>query len=167
MSVSEDRPGRPARGRAAAAPAPSVAMPSRSRGLRRGAPRPGFSLLELTLVLAIIATLMGVAAFALVGQSTKAKVTASKASMRILQTAIGQYQVTHSVYPDTLATLVSGQFIEARSLEDGFKKPFYYRTPGLGGRPYSLLSGGPDGDVGTPADNIDVWTMDAQPTGGQ
>ena len=156
MSLVNDRPGPRARGRTAVAARPSPLA------------RPGFSLLELTLVLAIIATLMGVAAFALVGQSTKAKIRASMASMRILDTAIKQYQVDHSVYPDTLARLATTNppYVEPRSMEDGWKKPFYYRAQGLGGRAFSLMSGGPDADIGTPADNIDVWTMDAQ-TGGQ
>lgn len=127
--------------------------------------RTAFSLLELTLVLAIIAALMGVAAFTLLGQGTKAKITASKASMRILQTAIGQYQLNLSVYPDRLDSLVSAQYVEARSMVDAWKRPFYFRTPGLSGHPYSLMSGGPDGDLNTPSDNIDVWSIDAP--GGQ
>lgn len=147
----------------------------RERGLRAAAvlhdrrgrhARPGFSLLELTLVLAIIAALMGVAAFALLGQGTRAKITASSASLRILQTAINQYQLNHSVYPDKLDSLVSGQYVEARSMVDAWKRPFYYRTPGMGGRTFSLMSGGPDGDFSTPADNIDVWLIDT-PAGGQ
>ncbi|MCA9287699.1 MAG: type II secretion system protein GspG [Phycisphaerales bacterium] len=124
--------------------------------------RRAFSLLELTLVLAIIAALMGVAAFALLGQGNRAKVRASEASLRVISTAIGQYQLNHSSYPDTLARLVTAQYLEARSMQDAWKRDFYYRTPGLGGRPYTLLSGGIDGDYNTPADNIDVWTMDAQ-----
>ena len=121
-----------------------------------------FSLLELTLVLAIIAALMGVAAFALLGQGNRAKIRATEASLRVISTAIGQYQLNHSSNPDTLARLVTAQYLEARSMQDAWKRDFYYRTPGLGGRPYTLLSGGIDGDYNTPADNIDVWTMDAQ-----
>lgn len=141
------------------------AQPSTSR-TRRATP-PAFSLLELTLVLAIIAALMGVAAFALLGQGTKAKITASAASMRILQTAIGQYQLNLSVYPDKLDSLVSAQYVEPRSMVDAWKNPFYFRSPGLGGRPYTLMSGGPDRDYNTPADNIDIWTIDAPVPGGQ
>jgi general secretion pathway protein G len=129
--------------------------------------RRAFSLLELTLVLAIIAALMGVAAFTLLGQGTAAKITTSKASMRILQTAIGQYQLNLSVYPDSLNSLVTAKYVEPRSMVDSWKRPFYFRTPGLGGREFTLLSGGPDGDLNTPADNIDVWTIDAPAPGGQ
>lgn len=146
----------------------------RERGLlapkpttRRATSRRAFSLLELTLVLAIIAALMGVAAFALLGQGTAAKITASKASMRILSTAIGQYQLNLSVYPDKLDSLVTAQYVEPRSMVDAWKRPFYYRSPGLGGRAYTLLSGGPDGDISTPPDNIDVWTIDSPMPGGQ
>lgn len=125
-----------------------------------------FSLLELTLVLAIIAALMGVAAFALLGQGTMAKIRATKASMSILQTSIGQYQLNLSVYPDKLDSLVTAQYVEPKSMLDGWRRPFFFRTPGLGGRAYTLMSGGPDGDLNTPADNIDVWTMDAAPPAG-
>lgn len=138
-------------------------LPSRRwRVARAGRYSGGFSLLELTLVLAIIAALMGVAAFALLGQGTAAKVTASQASMRILQTAIGQYQLRESQYPDSLQRLVSAGYVEARSVNDAWKRPFYYRVPGLGGRPYTLLSGGADGDLNTAPDNIDVWLLDVQ-----
>jgi len=128
--------------------------------------RPAFSLLELTLVLAIIAALMGVAAFALLGQGTMAKIRATKASMSILQTSVGQYQLNLSVYPDKLDSLVTAQYVEPKSMLDGWRRPFFFRTPGLGGRAYTLMSGGPDGDLNTPADNIDVWTMDAAPPAG-
>lgn len=158
------------------APSRGGHLAHRERGLRanasssrthRGDTRRAFSLLELTLVLAIIAALMGVAAFALLGQGTAAKITATKASMSVLQTAIGQYQLNHSVYPDTLARLVTVGYVEPKSMEDSFKQPFIYRVPGFSGRPYTLMSGGPDRDASTPGDNIDVWTMAATPGGGQ
>jgi general secretion pathway protein G len=169
MTHSPNRGGpsaRPERGPSAPVSVDLASDGRSGRRVGREAAR-AFSLLELTLVLAIIAALMGVAAFALLGQGTRAKIRATQVSLRTIQTAVGQYQLNHSTYPDTLARLVQVQppYLEGRSMQDAWNRPIYYRTPGLGGREYTLMSGGPDGDIGTPADNIDVWTMDA--TGGQ
>lgn len=129
-----------------------------------GAARRAFSLLELMLVLAIIGILMGVAAYNLLGQSDAAKLTATKASLKILKNGIDQYYITNSVYPPNLQALVTAKLIQPPVPKDGWKNDFYYdpTTPESAEAPYRLLSPGKDKQNGT-ADDVNVWTMDVQP----
>lgn len=123
------------------------------------AARGGFSLLELMLVVVILGLLTTVAAVALLPQAAKAKVRTTKVSMNVIKSGITQYQLEKSRVPDSIQVLMP-EFIEEGNLVDGWKNPFYYAATPNGARPYTLLSGGPDGDIETPDDNIDVWTMD-------
>jgi len=119
--------------------------------------RRGFSLLELTLVILIIGVLMGVAAVAFGPALMRGKTTATKASMTTLKNEIVAFQGFNNQYPADLTGLVP-DFLESVP-QDGWDNPFYYATPGTGGRPFDLISGGEDGAYGT-ADDINVWTMD-------
>lgn len=133
---------------------------SRSRAVRARSRR-AFSLLEITLVVAIIGVLMAVAAVSVMGQAERAKVKATKASMQTITTAIKSYHLENSKYPDTISMLVTAKppYLE-KTPQDGWTNEFYYRVPGAGGRPFDLISFGPDGKGGSNEDDINVWTMD-------
>lgn len=131
--------------------------------------RRAFSLIEITLVVAIIGVLMAVAAVSVMGQAERAKKRATQASMSTIVTALKSYHLDNSKYPETISMLITAKppYMD-KTPKDGWTNEFYYKVPGNGGRAYDLISGGPDGDVSTREDNIDVWTMDepATPTGG-
>ncbi|HLO39563.1 MAG TPA: type II secretion system protein GspG [Phycisphaerales bacterium] len=126
---------------------------------RRTWRRPGFSLLELSLVLALLGVLMAVAAYNVMGMGEKGKIKATKATLATIKNMLQTYQVDHSVFPPDLQTLITAKVMEDKKIQDGFSQPLYYATPGLNGRSYELLSAGPDTKFQTP-DDIDVWTMD-------
>ena len=140
---------------------PIVPRSSRVRHAARG----GFSLLELMLVVVILGLLTTVAAVALLPQAAKAKIRTTKVSMNVIKSGITQYQLEKSRVPDSIQILMP-EYIEEGNLVDGWKNPFYYLPTPNGARPYTLLSGGPDGDIETPDDNIDVWTMDFEEADG-
>jgi len=119
----------------------------------------GFSLLELTLVLLIIGALMAVAAFNVMGQGTKARIKATKASMSVIKQGITSYWSEHSAYPPDLNALITAKILEQKKLKDGFEQPFWYASPGANNQPFDLRSSGEDKQFNT-ADDIDVWTMD-------
>lgn len=124
-----------------------------------------FSLLELTLVLAIIGILMAVTAYSIFGRGEQAKVTATLASMKVIKGAIQQYQLQTSMFPPALEALQAGRapFIEPENkMLDGWKNPFVYGVPGHDGHPFDLYSKGPDGALGTP-DDISVWKEPTNP----
>ncbi|MCW5768154.1 MAG: type II secretion system protein GspG [Phycisphaeraceae bacterium] len=124
--------------------------------------RRAFSLLEITLVLAIIGVLMAVAAVNVIGGAERAKIRATKASM---QTVVGQlktYHLDNSKYPESLALLVTAKPAYLEKLPvDGWGNDFYFKVPGKNGRPYDLMSSGPDGEFSS-EDDIDVWLIDQQ-----
>jgi prepilin-type N-terminal cleavage/methylation domain-containing protein len=109
----------------------------------------GFSLLELTLVLAIIGILIAAAAYNLVGASSRAKTQVTKSSMSTIKGALSSYNIQHSSYPPT-------------PLKDAWGREWMYDPRGRSrDQPYMLGSGGEDGQPGN-EDDIDVWTMDKQ-----
>lgn len=120
----------------------------------------GFSLLELTLVIAIIGVLTAVVAFSLGGLGGRAKTRATEASLTTIQTSIKSYHLEYSSYPPDLLTLVSAKYLDRdKPLNDGWSKPFYYDSRGRSKeQPYVLMSSGEDGVSGND-DDVDVWTM--------
>ncbi|MFG0327090.1 MAG: competence type IV pilus major pilin ComGC [Phycisphaerales bacterium JB037] len=124
----------------------------------RFAARRAFSLLEITLVLAIIGVLMAVAAVNIFGASERANIRATQASLETIGTALKDYALNHqSNYPATLSVLVQEKFLEDKALTDAWGQPFYFSpTQTVAGNPFQLLSGGPDKEVGT-EDDIDYW----------
>lgn len=129
----------------------------RARRPRRAA----FSLLELTLVVAIMGVLIAVVAFNVTGQGNKAKARATQVSMNVLKTAIQQYNLDNSAYPPDLRALVTSKLIEAGKDKDGWNRDFFYDSRGRNeDQPFLLSSPGPDGAQGTP-DDISVWEIKA------
>ena len=127
---------------------------------RLRATRPGFSLLELTLVLVIMGMLMAVAAVSLVGNAKRARVKTTKASMTVINGAIKNYMLENAgTPPPSLQTLVTAEFLEAGKVQDAWNEAFFYSaTPTSTGQAYQLVSKGPDKELGT-EDDINVWTM--------
>jgi general secretion pathway protein G len=122
--------------------------------------RGGFSLLEITLVVIIIGVLMAVVAVNMTGQGNAAKLRATKASMKVFKTVLGQYNLEHNSYPPDLRTLETVKLVDPGKNKDGWNRDFFYDPRGRNNdQPYLLSSNGPDGTAGT-EDDINVWTMD-------
>ncbi len=138
-------------------------QPRRGQPTRRRGARPGFSLLEITLVLVIIGMLMAVAAVNLLGGAERARKKTTKISMKTIQTSIKDYQLNHAGTPPTsLSVLVNDDYLEDTALKDGWDQQFYYTVSATNQeRQYQLISNGPDKTPGT-EDDISVWTMDAE-----
>lgn len=135
---------------------------------RQARARRAFSLLEITLVLAIIGVLMAVAAVNVIGGAERAKIRATKASMQTVVTQLKTYHLDNNKYPESLLLLVTAQPAYLEKLpKDGWDRDFYFRTPGRNNRPYDLISLGQDGEANT-EDDLDYWAMETQqqaPTG--
>ena len=117
--------------------------------------RRGFSLLELSLVIAIIGVLMAVAAWNIVGQGDQAKKKATIATMNVVKNAVDSYYLEHSAYPTVLNNLVTAQYLQDPP-QDGWARALSYTPTGDPQRPFELRSLGSDGQPGTP-DDIDFW----------
>lgn len=129
---------------------------------RRRRPARAFSLLELTLVLAIIGVLMAVAAVSIFGRGESAKIKATWASMNVIKNAIQQYQLEKSAYPPALAALQSGAkpYLDPdKPLKDGWNNDFLYAVPGSNARPYDLFSRGGNAQFENGGgDDISIWS---------
>jgi len=122
--------------------------------------RRGFSLLELMLVLAIMGILMAVVAYNVMGQGEKAKVSATKTTLRMVQNCLNQYNLENSCFPATLQQLIVARILDNKPIQDGWKNDLMYNPNGASkDQPYDLFSAGPDKVIGT-EDDISVWMMD-------
>lgn len=130
-----------------------------SRRRRPRAHRAGFSLLELTLVVAIIGVLLAVVAVNVIGQGNNANIKATQASLATLKNAIASYNLEYKAYPSVLNDLVTTKLIEP-GIKDAWKRDFFYSNQGRPGtdQEFLLSSYGKDGAAGT-ADDISVWDL--------
>ena len=119
--------------------------------------RRGFTLLEMMLVVLIIGMLAAAVAWNFAGQGDKARIATTKGNLTTLKNMIVNYQIEKGQYPATLQALVP-EYAD-KVTKDGWKRDFVYYTPAADGRPFALLSQGPDGQTGG-TDDISVWTMD-------
>jgi general secretion pathway protein G len=123
--------------------------------------RSGFSLIEVTLVIAIIGVLAALAAYNLVGVGERARRKATVANMGTVRTAINMYHANYSgQYPPSLAALMTGpnSFLDPeKGILDGWGREFIYDPTPAGGKPFQLISLGGDGIFGT-EDDLNIWT---------
>ena len=117
----------------------------------------GFSLLALTLVIAIMGILMGVVAFNLIGQSESARVEATKIKMNTIKQEVeGQIARTGSP-PAGLNELVQSKRLTIDGIVDAWEQPFFYAPKQPGQTPsFDLRSPGPDQTMQT-EDDINIW----------
>ncbi len=133
---------------------------------RRRRRRGGFTLIEMLLVLAILATLVAIVAPRLVGRSEQAKFTAAATQISAFEAAIDAFEVDNGRFPRALDELMSapndtpnwrGPYLRKAVTADPWGAPYVYEMPGrrnpLG---YDLYSVGPDGRAGG-EDDIGNW----------
>jgi prepilin-type N-terminal cleavage/methylation domain-containing protein len=134
-------------------------MRSFNQKMRAARKARGFSLLELMLVLAIIATLMAVAAWNFLGQGEKARTKATKQTLFTIKSAMAAYNLEYASFPPDLRTLITTKILADQKLKDGWDHDLYYDTRGASkDRPYNLRSPGSDNQLGN-EDDVDVWAV--------
>lgn len=112
---------------------------------RRTKARPGFSLLELTLVLAIIGILVAMVAVNISGAGDRARTKTTKAALEVIGSTLKQYHLDYSAYPASLEVLVTAKFLDAsKSLKDAWDSPFEYQPRPSGNEKFTLFSSGGD-----------------------
>ncbi|MEM7625065.1 MAG: type II secretion system major pseudopilin GspG [Planctomycetota bacterium] len=140
------------------------------RSPRRRAPRRGFSILELLLVLVILSILAGIVGVRFAGQSGKAKVKAANVQLTNLETALKSYEIEIGSFPTTQQGLDAlyeepgslddwdGPYMDKRVDVDPWGNPWQYRSPGTHNEnDFDLYSFGPDGNEGGD-DDIVNWS---------
>jgi general secretion pathway protein G len=155
------------------------------RDARSSRPRHGFTLLELLVVLAIIATLAAVVAPSIFGNVGTAKSTAAKAQLDVFELALTQYRLDNDAFPTTeqgLAALRArptspgldgeppknwrGPYLTRPVPLDPWGRPYLYVQPGVvTPTSYDLYSLGRDGRSGGDGEDADVtsWGSPTSP----
>lgn len=134
--------------------------------------RRGFTLIELIVVIAIIATLAAVVAPSIFQNVSDAKIAAAKSQIELYALALGSYRLDNDAYPssdqglEALRTLpTSGQpprnwrgpYVEHTIGMDPWGRPYIYVCPGRANPTgYDLYSLGRDGLVGGTGDDADL-----------
>lgn len=135
-------------------------MNSTARSARRRRRGAGFSLMELTLVIAIMGILMAAAAVTIGPKIFIAKTTATKARLRTLQSELLSYYTLKGSYPPTLQALAGAGY--KVSTKDAWGHEFYYKVnegATHNQNPYELISKGEDGQAET-SDDVSVWDIE-------
>lgn len=126
---------------------------------------PGFTLLEMMLVVVIIGVLAGLAIWSMGGTSDEARRQATMVKLRSVHAAIQTYNGTQNAFPSSLQDLVRARLLETLPT-DGWKRPFSYSVNEGGDpdRPYELRSFGRGGpNANRPEDILDLWVILKQP----
>lgn len=107
---------------------------------------PGFTLLEVVLVMVIIGVLATVAALNLTAGADKARESATRASLKTIEQALKQYYFEKGAYPTTaegIPALVAAKHLD-KPPQDGWKRDFLYFSPVQADPPFDLYSMGKD-----------------------
>jgi general secretion pathway protein G len=129
-----------------------------------------FSLVELMIVAIVLSVLAALIVPQLVGTGTDAKISAAKASVSELESAVERFNVHMDRYPsieEGLNALLNapageeqkwrGPYIKVLR-NDPWGNPFQYRTPGVHHPTnFDLWSRGADGADGGEGVNADIW----------
>lgn len=128
---------------------------------------PGFTLLELLVVITIIGLLAAYVGPKYFGQLGKSEQALAKSQIESFHRALATYRLDVGTFPTTeegLAALVNkpanaakwnGPYLSKSVPPDPWGKPYVYRSPGSKGD-YDLLSYGKDGQPGGSGEAADV-----------
>jgi len=137
--------------------------------------RNAFTMVELMAVLIILGLLAAVVVRNFVGQTDKARVTTTKANLRLLHNAVNQFKMDTARFPaedeglivlieqpDDVVNYQPGGYLETTELpKDGWGNDFVYELYPESGKPFCIKSFGADGEEGGEDYDADLLSTDA------
>lgn len=143
-------------------------IPFRFRRATSLAAQAGYSLLELLVVLAILALIIGIAAPRVMGYFEASKGKAAKIQIQNIITVLDLYKMDNNAYPSDaqgLKALVekpegsanwNGPYLtRADGIVDPWDRPYIYKVPGTHGA-VDVMSMGGDGKEGGSGEDADI-----------
>lgn len=138
--------------------------------------RSGFTMIELMAILIIISLLAGLVATKVVSKIDQAKVTTTKANLKLLHTAVNQFKLDSGRYPseeEGLLALIEqpsdvlnyepGGYLETTELPlDAWGAEFIFELYPPSGKPFVIKSYGADGEEGGEEYDADLYSTDAE-----
>jgi general secretion pathway protein G len=133
-------------------------------------------MIEIMAVIVIIGILAGIVAVSVVGKIDKARVISTKASLKMLHSAVIQFKLDTGRYPTEEAGLQelieqptdvtgwnTGGYLETTSLpKDAWGNDFVYQLLPESGKPFVIISYGANGEEGGEGYDADLYSTDAQ-----
>ena len=133
-------------------------------------------MIEIMAVIVIIGILAGIVAVSVVGKIDKARVISTKASLKMLHSAVIQFKLDTGQYPTEEAGLQelieqptdvtgwnTGGYLETTSLpKDAWGNDFVYQLLPESGKPFVIISYGANGEEGGEGYDADLYSTDAQ-----
>ena len=146
---------------------------SRARRPSRRQLSPGFTILEVMIVLVIIGLILGLVGPQIFRQLDKAKAQTAESQIKLLRTALDSYYVDLQRYPTTtegLTVLIrpsggknaqrwSGPYMQDEIPLDPWGNPYVYRVGETRERPFYLFSLGADGKEGGEGNDKDIGLL--------
>lgn len=148
-----------------------LSRPRTRRGSASGL-RQAMTLIELIVVVAIVATLAGIVAPAIMRNVGDSRVAAARAQIDVLELALDSYRIDMGQYPSTVEGLSAlrtppggarasarwrGPYLRRDVPLDPWGRPYEYRFPGRENRDgLDLYTLGRDGVVGGSAEDADI-----------
>ena len=136
--------------------------------------RSGFTMVELMAVLIILGLLAGVVVRSFISQVDKAKVTSTKASLKLLHSAVNEYHMDTGQWPaedEGLYALITppvdttnwpaGGYLDTTDIPpDGWGYEFIYELYPESGKPFVIKSLGADNQEGGEDYDADLLSTD-------
>lgn len=137
-----------------------------TRKQRKRYVRYGFTMVELMAILIIIGLLAGVVVTKVASKIDQARITTTKANLKILHSAVNQFKMDTGRFPSEELGLLElieqptdvinwepGGYLETTELpQDGWGHEFVYELYPESGKQFVIRSFGPDGEEGTEDD---------------
>ena len=136
----------------------------------------GFTIIELMAVIVIIGLLAAMVARNFMGQTDKARVVTTKASLKVLDSSIQQFKMDTGIFPteeEGLKALIEkpvdvlnypeGGYLQTKQVpKDAWGHEFVYILSPESGAPFEIKSYGADGQEGGEGNNADLKSTDAE-----
>jgi general secretion pathway protein G len=125
----------------------------------------GFTLVELMVVIAIIATLAAIVGYNVFGAIDDANAGSAKAQISSFKTAITAFKLENKRFPNALDELINNPknkaYLEQKMVpDDPWGKPYAYSLEGAYG--FKITCYGADGSPGGDGPNADIASDDLQ-----